>query len=121
MKIKDKIVLNGINWSEADNIEYNNISAFQTSDSNMTVYYIVRWTGNAYNLQKQYTCHAFDHPVIILKSELVCPAKFMTPMIKTSYWYHEPYEAINAIVKLEQVVMPYIEFIQDDSTTNKLL
>ena len=44
----------------------------------------------------------------------------MTPMRKTSYWYHKPYEAIPVMVKLKQVVMPYIEFIQENNTTNKL-
>ena len=44
----------------------------------------------------------------------------MTPMRKTSYWYHKPYEAIPVKVKLKQVVIPYIKFIQDNNTTNKL-
>ena len=43
----------------------------------------------------------------------------MTPMKKTSYWYHEPNEAIPAIVKLKQVFIPLIELIQDNNTTNK--
>ena len=50
----------------------------------------------------------------------IFPAKFMTPMRKTSHWYHDPDEAIPVIVKLKQVMMPYIEFIQDNNTTNKL-
>ena len=37
----------------------------------------------------------------------------MTPARKTYYWYHEPDEAISIMAKLKQVVMPYIEFIQD--------
>ena len=44
----------------------------------------------------------------------------MKPTRKTSYWYHEIYEAIPVIVKLKQVVMPYIEFIQDSNKTNKI-
>ena len=44
----------------------------------------------------------------------------MTPMIKTSDWYHEPNEAIPVAVKLKRVVMPLIELIQDNNTTNKL-
>ena len=44
----------------------------------------------------------------------------MTPMIKTSYWYHEPYEAIPAMVELKQVVMTYIGFNQENNTKNKL-
>ena len=44
----------------------------------------------------------------------------MTPMIKTSHWYHEPNEAIAVMVKLKQVVMPLIELIQDKNTTNNL-
>ena len=70
--------------------------------------------------RKIYKCHAFDPPVIIPEGELVCPAKFMTPMIKTSHWYHEPNEAIPVMLKLKQVVMPLIELIQDNNTTNKL-
>ena len=50
----------------------------------------VKWTGNVYTLQGKYICHSFDPPVIIPEGELVCPAKFMTPMIKTSHRYHEP-------------------------------
>ena len=44
----------------------------------------------------------------------------MTPMIKTSHLYHGTNEAIPFMVKLKQVVMPLIEFIQDKNTTNKL-
>ena len=44
----------------------------------------------------------------------------MTPMIKTSHWYHDPNEAIPVMVKLKQVVMPLIELTQDNNTTNKL-
>ena len=69
-------------WSEVDEIEYNTIGTFQTSDSNTPVYYIVWCTGNAYTLEEQYTCHAFDPTVIINEVELVCPAKFMTSMRK---------------------------------------
>ena len=44
----------------------------------------------------------------------------MTPMKKTSYWYYDPDDAIPGMVKLEQVVMPYIEFIPDKNASNKL-
>ena len=56
----------------------------------------------------------------IPKGELVCPAKFMTPMKNTSHWYHKPNKAIPGMVKLKKVVMPLIELIQDKNTTNKL-
>ena len=62
-------------------MEYNTIGTFQTSNSNRPGCYIVRWTGNTYNLQKQYTLHAFNYPGIT-EEELVCPAKFITPMKK---------------------------------------
>ena len=74
----------------ADEIEYNTMGAFKTSNCNTHGYYIVKWTGNAYTLQEIYKYHAFDSPFIIPEGELVFPAKFMTPMIKTSHWYHEP-------------------------------
>ena len=119
MEIKDKLVLNGINWAASDEIKYSTIGAFQTSNSNTPVYYIFWWTDNAYNLQYQYKCHAFYPPVIIYRGELVCPAKFMTPMRKTSYWYHDPGEAIPFMVKLKQAVITYIELIQDNNTTDK--
>ena len=96
------------------------MGAFKTSDCNTHGYYIVKWTGNAYTLQEIYKCHAFDPPVIIPEGELVCPAKFMNPMIKTSHWYHEPNEAIPFMVKLKQVVIPLIELILDSNTTNNL-
>ena len=70
--------------------------------------------------RKIYKCHAFDPPVIIPEGELFCPSKFMTPMIKTSHWYHDPNETIPVMVKLKQVVMPLIELIQDNNTTNTL-
>ena len=101
MKIKDELVLQGMTQAAADDIEYNTIFAFQTSDINTPVYYILRWTGNAYNLQEKYTCHAFDPPVIINEGELVCPSKFMTPMRKTPCWYHKPDESIPGMVKLK--------------------
>ena len=44
----------------------------------------------------------------------------MTPMIKTSHWYHKPNEAIPVMVKLKKVVTPLIELIQDNNTANKL-
>ena len=72
---------------------------------------IVQWRDNEYTLQEKYTYYAFDTPVIIPEGELVCTSKLMTPMRKTSYWYHNPYEAIPVMVKLKQVVMPYIELI----------
>ena len=120
MKIKDELVLHRMTQEAADKIEYNTIGAFQTSYSNTPGYYIVQCTGNAYTLQEKYTCHAFDPPVIIPEDELFCPEKFMIPMIKSSYWYHEPDETIPAMVNLEQVLMPFIEFIQYNNTTNKL-
>ena len=76
------------------------MSAFQASDCNTHGYYIVKWTGNAYTLQGIYKCHEFNPPVIIPEGELVCPAKFMTPMKKTFHLYHEPNEAIPVMVKL---------------------
>ena len=75
--------------------------------------YVVRWTINAYNLQGKYTCHAFYPPLINPEGKLVFPAKFMTPTRKNFYWYHETDEAIPVMEKLKQVMMPYIELIQD--------
>ena len=85
MKIKDELFLQGMNQAAADEIEYNTMGAFKTSDCNTHGYYIVKWRGNAYTIHEQYKCHAFDPPVIIPEGELVCTAKFMTPMIKTSH------------------------------------
>ena len=119
MEIKYKFVLYCMTWAAADEIEYNTIGAFQTSNSNTPVYYIVQWTGNAYTIQEIYTCHEFDPLFLIPEGDLICPANFMTPMIKTSYWYQKPYEAIPIMVNLKQVIMPFIEFIQDHNTTNK--
>ena len=120
MKIKDDLVLNGMTQEAGDKIEYNTIGAFRTSDSNTPGYYIFQWIGNVYTLQEKYTCHAFDPPVIIPEGELVFTAKFMTPMRKTPYWYHDKYEATPVMVKLKKVVMPLIKLIQYDNTTNKL-
>ena len=82
MKIKDELVLQGMTQTEADEIDYNTMGAFQNRKCNTHGYYIVKWTGNAYNLQEKYKCHAFDHPVIIPEGELVCPTKFMNPIKK---------------------------------------
>ena len=65
MKIKYELVLQGMTQAAAEDIEYNNMGEFQTSGCNTHGYYIVKWTGNAYNLQGKYKCHAFDPPVII--------------------------------------------------------
>ena len=108
MQIKDELVLNGMTWAEADDIEYNTIGALKTSDSNTPGYYIVLWTSNAYNLQEQYTCNSFNSPVIVPEGGLVCPSKFMTPTRKNSYWYHDPDEAIPVMAKLKKFMMPYI-------------
>ena len=104
----------------ADEIEYNTVGAFKTIDINTPGCYIVKLIGNVYNLHGKYTCYAFDTPVIISEGELVFPSKFMTSMRKTSYWYHEPYEAILVMVKFKQVVMHFIELIQYNNTTNIL-
>ena len=75
-------------WAVAYDIEYNTIGSFQNRDSNTPGYYIFLWTGNSYTSQEIYICHAFIPPVIIPEGDLVSPAKFMTPIIKTSYLYH---------------------------------
>ena len=118
-EIKNELVLNGMNWSAADDIEYSTIVSFQTSDSNTSGYYNFWWICNAYAVQEKYTCHAFDPPVIIPEVELFCPDKFMTTMRKTSYWYHNPDESVPVMVKLKEFLMTYIELIQDNNTTNK--
>ena len=82
MKIKDELVLKGMTQAAADKIEYNTMGKFKTSDCNTHGYYIVKCTGNAYTLHGKYKCHAFNPPLIIPEGELVCPAKFMTPMKK---------------------------------------
>ena len=65
MKIKDELVLQGMTQAAADEIEYNTMGAFQTSDKNTHGYYIIKLTGNAYTLQEKYKFHAFNPPVII--------------------------------------------------------
>ena len=112
MKIKDELVLQGTTQAAAEDIEYNTMGAFQTRDCNTHGYYIVKWTDNAYTLQGKYKCHGFNPPVIITEGELVCPAKFMTPMKKTSHWYHKTNEAIPVMVNFKQVFIPLIELIQ---------
>ena len=84
MKIKDELVLQCMTQAAADKIEYITMGEIQTSDYNTHGYYIVKWTGNAYTLQEKCKCHAFNSPVIIPEGELVCPAKFMTPMKKST-------------------------------------
>ena len=88
------------------------MGAFQTSNKNTHEYYIVKWTGNAYTLKEKYKCHAFDPPVIIPECEIVCKAKFITPMKKTFHCYHKINKAIPVMVKLKQVVVSLIELIQ---------
>ena len=68
MEIKDELVLNVMTQAAAYKIEYNNIGAFQTINSNTPGYYIFQWTGNAYTLQEKYTWHSFNPPVIIPES-----------------------------------------------------
>ena len=74
MEIKDELVLDSMNCATTDEIESNTIASFKNSYSNTPGYYIVQWTGKAYTLQKKYTRHAFDTPVIIPEGELVCLA-----------------------------------------------
>ena len=52
MKIKDELVLQGMTQAAAYKFEYNTMGAFHTSNKNTHGYYIVKWTGNAYTLQK---------------------------------------------------------------------
>ena len=51
MKIKYELVFHSMTRAAADEIEYNTIGAFKTSDSNTPGYDIVQWTGNSYTLQ----------------------------------------------------------------------
>ena len=51
-KIKDELVLQGMTQAAANDIEYNTMGDFQTSEKNTHGYYIVKWTGNAYTLQE---------------------------------------------------------------------
>ena len=44
----------------------------------------------------------------------------MTPMKKTYHWYHETNKTISVMVKLNQVIIPLIELIQENNTINKL-
>ena len=44
----------------------------------------------------------------------------MTPMIKKSHLYYDPDETIIVMVKLKQVMVPYIELILYNNKTNKL-
>ena len=49
----------------------------------------------------KYKFQAFDTSVITTEGEIVSPDKFMTSMIKTSYWYHGPDESIPVMVNLK--------------------
>ena len=97
------LVFNSITWAAAYKIENNTIGACQTSDSNTPGYYIFQWTGNAYTLQEQFTCHSFDPTIIIPKGELFFPSKVLTPMSRSSNWYHEPDEPIPFMAKLKKL------------------
>ena len=119
MEIKDELFLDGMTWAVADDTENNKIGAFQTSNSNTPGYYIVQCTVNANTLQVKYTCHAFNTSVIITEGELFFPAKFWTLISKYTHWYHNPDEEIPVMVKLKQVVMPYIDFLTYKNITNK--
>ena len=48
MEIKDELDLNSKTWETEDDIEYNTIGAFQTSDSNTPGFFW--WTFNPYTL-----------------------------------------------------------------------
>ena len=91
-----------------------------TSNINTPRYYIVWWTGNVYNLQDNYKFHALDHPVIIPEGELFCPAECMTPMRKTSYWYHDRNEKIPVMVKLNKLWCLTFNWFRTTTKTNKL-
>ena len=51
MNMNDDLVLQGMTQAAADKIEYNTMGEFQNTDCNTHGYNIVKWTGNAYNLQ----------------------------------------------------------------------
>jgi hypothetical protein len=109
-------VLMGMTQVSAEEIEEGLFGAFQTSDTQTLGYYIVQWTGNPYTLQEQYECDAFNPPVIIPTGELVCKAKFWTPLSKKSHWYHEPDEDLFVMVKVKQVVMADINMKSVNAT-----
>jgi hypothetical protein len=102
-------VLMGMTQVSSEEIQTGSFGAFQTSDKQTLGYYIVQWTGNPYTLQEQYECNAFNPPVLIPTGELVCEAKFWTPMSKGTNWYHEPDDDLFVMVKVKQVVMTDID------------
>ena len=112
-------VLMGMTQVSSEEIEEGLFGAFETSDSQTQGYYIVQWLGNPYTLQEQYACHAFDPPVLIPTGELVCEAKFWTPMSTKTHWYHEPDIDLHVMVKVKQVVMGKID-LQPVNETNAL-
>ena len=57
MEIKAELFLQGMTRSAVDEIEYNAIGAFKTSNSNTPGYYIFECSGNTYTLQEKYICH----------------------------------------------------------------
>ena len=63
MNIKYELFLQVRTQAEEDDIEYNSMGEFQTSDCNTYGYYIVKCTGNAYTLQKNIT---FMHLILQL-------------------------------------------------------
>jgi hypothetical protein len=98
-------VLMGMTQVSSEEIFEGSFGAFQTSDKQTLGYYIVQWTGIPYTLQDQYECNAFNPPVLIPQGDLVCEAKFWTPMSKGTHWYHEPDDDLFVMVKIKQVVM----------------
>ena len=78
MKIKDELVLQGMIQEASDNIAYNTMGAYKTSDCNTHGYYIVKWIDNAYTLQEKYKCHAFNPPVINLTGQTISPSGIIT-------------------------------------------
>ena len=120
MKIKDELFLQGMTQAAADEIGYNTMGGFQTSNCNTHGYYIGKWTGNANTIQEKYKCHAFNPPVIIPEGGLFCPSKFMTLILKNLPLVSRDKRSNPCHGEVKQVFMPFLELIQENNTTNKL-
>ena len=65
MEIKDELVLHGMSWAAADDIEYNTIGAFKTSDR--TRLDIIFFNGQVMNITYRKNIHVI-HSILQLYS-----------------------------------------------------
>ena len=93
----------------SDQIEDGNIGAFVTEDATADGYCLVKWIGEPYNLEEEYTLVDYDPPIQIPIGELVVDAIFFEKVGRAPNWY-TPVDNLT-VVQVQHVMASDIKMV----------